>query len=164
MNIPLGRLLKIDMGESKWGRVIYIVARPPIICPECNEIIHDWFYDENNYLICPYCETLIEKEIYAPCPYCNDNDLIRLRVVQNNNWGIDNDGKVYELNDKVYFGLTICKKSLEKDIISGKIKLLSAKETVDCKRMIDWTNSDDYEPGKEIPQSIKDKWKSEDQQ
>jgi len=37
---------------------------------------------------------------------------MRLRVVQNNNWGVDNDGHVTMLNDKIGFGVNICKKEL----------------------------------------------------
>ncbi len=39
MQIPVGRIIWTDMGTNKWGRVIYMVINPPIICETCNSVI-----------------------------------------------------------------------------------------------------------------------------
>lgn len=149
------------MGIERWGRVLYMVVRSPIRCTNCGTKIDDWKKDEQGYIECPYCEQITEQN-YISCP-CGEDDWMRLRVVQNNNWGVDNDGHVTMLNDKIGFGVNICKKELQKQINQSKIALLSAHDSVDKKRMIQWTSSDDYDPTVPMPQWIIDKWKYEDQ-
>jgi len=56
MQIPLGRILFIDMGIERWGRVLYMVVRSPIRCTNCGTKIDDWKKDEQGYIECPYCE------------------------------------------------------------------------------------------------------------
>lgn len=162
MEIPLGRILEVDLGIDKWGMTLYLVIKPTLICDICGERINNWRKDENGYIECSNCEDFTTQQ-YLPCPYCKDNDLMRLRVIQNNNWGIDNDGHLTQLNDKVGKGLNICKKELQKEIKSGKIRLLSAKQSVDKKRLIEWSMRIDYDPSKEMPQDIIDYWKYENQ-
>ena len=161
MNIPLGRLLEIDMGQNKWGRVLYMVIRPTIVCPTCESNINNWRKDENGVLICPFCDEVIFDEKYEQCQ-CGEYDQMRLRVVQNNNFGLFED-EMIELNDKIGKGLSICKKELQKQIKQHKIRLLSAKQTVNRKRLIEWTSCDDYDPVKSMPDWIIEKWKYENQ-
>jgi hypothetical protein len=158
MDIPVGRLLYVDMGQDKWGKVIYMVINPPIICEHCNSVVFEWKSSED-YIICPDCENVIEKREYYPCPKCGKQDYMTLRVVNNNNWHYDSvTGEVTEYNDKSGFVINVCKKELEKEISQQKIKLLSSKESVDIKRKILWTSQDDYESGKPIPDWIKEKF------
>jgi hypothetical protein len=32
MRIPVGRIIRTDMGNDKWGIILYMVINPPIIC------------------------------------------------------------------------------------------------------------------------------------
>lgn len=160
MEIPWGRILELDMGAQKWGRVLYLVIKPTLICSVCGFKINNWRKDSEGYIVCPYCEQVTDEN-YEICK-CGEHDQMRLRVVQNNNFGLDADGMV-ELNDKVGKGISVCKKELEKEIEEHKIRLLNAKESVDKKRLIEWTSSDDYDPVKPMPDWIIEKWKYENQ-
>ena len=42
MNIPVGRIIQVDMGAEKWGRVVYLVINPPIVCETCDSVIFEW--------------------------------------------------------------------------------------------------------------------------
>ena len=159
MNIPVGRILFVDMGQDRWGRVIYMVINPPIICEHCSSVVFEWKSSVDN-IICPDCGNVIEQRNYYPCPKCGELDYMTLRVVNNNNWHYDSvTGEVTEYNDKAGFTINTCCKELEKAIKKQEIKLFSEKESADIKRKILWTSSDDYEPGKPMPEWIKDKFK-----
>ena len=163
MQIPLGRVLQVDMGSQKWGMILYLVIKPTLICNNCGQKINNWRKDKNGYICCPYCYKLTEQ-IYQKCPYCNEYDLMRLRVIQSDNWGIDNQQYIEARNSKVGRGISLCKKQLQKQIKTGKIRLLSAKESVDKKRLIQWSRRDDYDPSKPIPEQIIQYWKYQEQQ
>lgn len=164
MNIPIGRLLWIDTGDRKWGRVLYMAVNPPIVCETCNTVIFDWL-SLTEQLICPSCENVVIERNFCPCIRCNEMDYMTLRVVNNNNWGYDFiSGQVTEYNDKAGFTINVCKKELVKEITSGKIHLLSAKDTVNVKRKLMWTFQDEYDSTKSIPEWIIEKFKYEDQE
>ena len=159
MDIPVGRLLTVDMGQDKWGKVIYMVINPPIVCEHCCSVIYEWKSSDEG-VICPECENIIKHRDYYPCPKCGNIDYMSLRVVNNNNWQYDSvTGEVIEYNDKAGFVINICKKELEKEILTHKIILLSEKDSVNVKRKILWTSSNDYKPGQPIPDWIKEKFK-----
>lgn len=162
MQIPLGRIIFTDLGINKWGRTLYMVVKPTLQCTVCGYHINNWKKDQNGDIYCPNCGRITEQN-YVKCS-CGQYDLMRLRVIQNNNWGMDNQGQVTQLNDKIGHGISQCKKSLQKQIQKGSLTLFSAKQTVDRKRLITWVSSDDYQPGKPIPDNIIQYWKYEDQE
>ena len=162
MDIPLGRILQVDRGETKWGMILYLVVKPTLNCTNCGEQINDWGKDENGFIFCHYCQDITQQN-YLKCTKCGEDDLMRLRVIQSDNWSIDLEGNIQQRNDKVGKGISICKKQLQKEIKNGKIKLLSAKESVDKKRLIQWSCRIDYDPTKPMPQDIIDYWKYENQ-
>lgn len=162
MQIPLGRIIFTDLGINKWGRTLYLVIKPTLECTNCGYHINNWKKEQDGFIYCPNCNSVTEQN-YVRCK-CGQYDLIRLRVIQNNNWGVDNEGVVTELNDKIGHGISQCKKELQKQIKQGGLKLLSAKQSVDKKRLIAWTSSDDYQPGKPIPDEIIEYWRYEDQE
>lgn len=162
MQIPLGRILQVDMGIQKWGMILYLVIKPTLICDNCGQKINNWRKDENGYIWCYNCQQITTQN-YQKCPYCNDDDLMRLRVIQSDNWGVDIQQNLELRNSKVGRGISICKKQLQKQIKAGKIRLLSAKESVDKKRLIQWSSRDDYDPSKPIPQQIIQYWRYQDQ-
>lgn len=158
MNIPAGRIIQVDMGAEKWGKVVYLVINPPIVCETCDSVIFEWKSSQGQ-VICPACQNIIKERFYAPCPHCGDNDWMSLRVVNNNNFHYDSyTGEVTEYNDKCGRTLNVCGKSLEKEIKQGKVKLLSEQQSKIVKRKILWTGSDDYDPEKPMPDWIKDKF------
>lgn len=163
MDIPVGRILFVDMGDSKWGRVMYMVINPPIICETCNSVIFEWKSSAES-VICPDCDNVIRERDYYPCPECGDDDYVSLRVITNDSFGYDiQTGEMTEYEDKAGEVLNVCGKSLEKEIKSGVVKLLSAKESVDKKRKLTWTHQDDYDSTQPMPEWIIEKFKYEEQ-
>ena len=168
MNIPVGRIIYVDMGEDKWGRVLYMVVRPPIVCEHCDAVIFEWretCFDEDAGLyvpcdvVCPDCGNVVKDRFYYPCPRCHGNDYHTLRVVNNNNWYYDStSGYVNEYNDKKGKTISVCGRSLMDDIKHQRMHLLTARESQDVKRKVAWTGCDDYDPTKPIPQSIIDQF------
>lgn len=157
MNIPIGRLLWIDMGQAKWGRVLYMVVQPPIVCETCNSVIFEW-RSSVEMLLCPACDNEVVERDYYPCPHCGELDYMTLRVVNNNNWGYDFvSGDITEYNDKAGFVINTCGKELRKEISEGKIVLLSARDTVNTKRRLTWTFNDNYDASKPMPDWIIEK-------
>ena len=65
---------------------------------------------------------------------------------------------VTEYNDKAGFTINTCRKELEKAINKHEIRLFSEKESAAVKRKILWTSLDEYEPGKPMPEWIKEKF------
>ena len=158
MDIQIGRLLYVDMGQDKWGRVIYMVINPPIVCEHCNSVVFEW-KSSAEQTICPDCGNVIEQRNYYPCPKCGELDYMTLRVVNNTNWHYDSTtGEVTEYNDKAGFTINTCRKELEKAINKHEIRLFSEKESAAVKRKILWTSLDEYEPGKPMPEWIKEKF------
>lgn len=160
MNIPVGRIIQVDMGAERWGRVVYLVINPPIVCETCDSVVFEW-KSSDEQVICPSCQNVINERFYAPCPYCGDNDFVSLRVVNNNNFHYDShSGEVTEYNDQYGRTINVCGKNLDKEIKEGKVKLLSEQDSNKVKQKILWTSQDDYDPTKPIPDWIKDKFKS----
>lgn len=158
LRIPVGRLLWTDMGQDKWGRVLYMVVNPPIVCCCCGAAVFEWRSSDPE-VICPGCGCRICKKRFLPCPKCGGMDYHTLRVVNNNNWCYDSvTGQVIEYCDRRGTAVSMCGKSIEADIRSGRLRLLSAKESQDRKRMIVWTGSMDYAPQKPMPQEIIDRF------
>lgn len=157
MRIPVGRIIRTDMGDDRWGRVVYMVANPPIECRRCGIVIFDWRHDAGGGTICPSCGVRITDFDHYPCPRCGGDDYHTLRVVVNNNWHYDSEsGIVVEYNDKNGRLLNVCGKSLLDDIKYGRVCLLTPAESQEMKRRIVWTGSDDYDPEKPMPQEIID--------
>lgn len=156
MRIPVGRIIRVDMGMDKWGVVLYMVVNPPIVCEHCNTVVFEWRSSAGD-VICPDCGKVIRTRFYYPCPVCHGNDYHTLRVVNNNNWHYDSTmGEVIEYNDRKGTVMNICGKSLMEDFKYQRMFLLTAKESQDVKRKIMWTGSDDYDSRKPMPQSIID--------
>ena len=154
MNIPVGRILSVDTGDGCWGRVVYMVVNPPIVCEHCNTVVFEWRSSVGD-VICPDCGNVIHDRFYYPCPTCGGDDYHTLRIVNNNNWHYDStSGEVTEYNDKKGRVMNICGRLLMDDIRNQRLRLMTAKESQDIKRKIAWTGSDDYEAGKPIPDSI----------
>ena len=154
MNIPVGRIIKVDMGDDRWGRVLYMVVNPPIVCEHCDTVVFEWRANQGD-VICPECGDVIRTRFYYPCPYCGGNDYHTLRVVNNNNWHYDStSGEVTEYNDKAGKVINICGKSLMDDLKHQRMFLLTARESQDIKRKLAWTGCDDYDSSKPIPYSI----------
>lgn len=154
MRIPVGRIIRTDMGMQKWGMVLYLVINPPIICQNCNEVVFEW---RSNWekVFCPCCDNEIKHRDYLPCPVCGEMDYHSLRVVHNNNFHYDSvSGQVTQYCDKRGKVINMCGKSIMKQIKNQSIILLTAKESQDVKRKIVWTGSDDYDPIKPMPQQI----------
>lgn len=156
MNIPVGRIISVDMGEGRWGRVLYMVVNPPIVCEHCDTVVFEWRSSVGD-VVCPECGNVIRDRFYYPCPHCHENDYHTLRVVNNNNWHYDStSGEVNDYNDQQGRTMNVCGKSLMDDLKRNRMFLLTAKESQDVKRKIAWTASDDYDPTKPMPQSIID--------
>ena len=158
MRIPVGRIIKTDMGDERWGRVVYMVVNPPIVCETCLSVVFEWRSSAGD-VICPDCGNVITARDYAPCPKCGGDDYHTLRVVHNNNWHYDSvTGEVTEYCDKRNTVLNICGKSLMRDFKAQRIHLLNARESQDVKRKILWTCSMDYSPTKPMPQWVIDRF------
>lgn len=158
MRIPVGRIIRADMGDDKWGRVLYMVVNPPIVCETCGSVVFEWRSTAGD-VICPDCGNVIRTREYCPCPVCGGDDYHTLRVVHNNNWHYDSvSGEVTEYCDKRGVVMNRCGKSLMDDFKHQRIYLLTARESQDIKRKITWTGSDDYDPLKPMPQWIIDKF------
>ena len=156
MKIPVGRILSVDMGDNRWGRVLYMVVQPPIVCEHCDTVVFEWRSSAGD-VICPECGNVIMERFYYPCPRCGGNDYHTLRIVNNNNWHYDStSGEVNEYNDQKGRVMNICGKLLMEDIKQQRMCLMTARESQDIKRKITWTGSDDYVAGKPMPQSIID--------
>lgn len=111
MRVPAGRILRIDMGESRWGTVLYMVIQPPVICETCQSVIYEW--RECDGVICPACENVIQERNFYPCPYCGEEDYHTLKVINNNNWGYNyTTDELTEYNDKKGTVINVCGKSL----------------------------------------------------
>ncbi len=168
MNIPVGRIIMTDMGSERWGRVVYMVVNPPIVCEHCDTVIFEWretSLDKDTGLyvpcdvICPDCGNIVEERFYAPCPRCQGHDYHTLRVVNNNNWFYDSvSGLVNEYNDKKGKVINICGKMLMDDLKHQRMTLLTPQESQNVKRKLAWTGCDDYDPTKPMPQTIIDKF------
>ena len=158
MRIPVGRIIRVDMGDNKWGVVLYMVVQPPIICEKCFSVVYEWRESAGD-VVCPACENIIKQRNYYNCPDCGDLDYHTLRVVNNNNWGYNSvTGQVTEYNDKRGTAINICGKSLMNDIKSQKIILMNARQSQNIKRKLVWTSSPDYDSSKNMPQEIIDKF------
>lgn len=158
MRIPVGRIIRTDMGNDKWGMVLYMVINPPIICETCGAAVFEWRSSEEQ-VICPACENVIKQRNYLSCPTCGQDDYHTLRVVNNNNWQYDSiTGQVTQYCDKRGIVLDMCGKSIQKDIKSQKLQLMTSKQTQDIKRKLVWTGSMDYQPTKPMPQWVIDKF------
>lgn len=167
MRIPAGRIIRMDMGESKWGRVIYMVVNQPIVCEHCDMVLFDW-REESGDVVCPYCGQVVKDRFYYPCPRCHGDDYHTLRVVNNDNWHYDSiSGEVTEYNDQKNRIISVCGKSLMDDLKHQRMFLLTAKESQDMKRKLVWNSSlrnadkgevGDYDPLKPMPQWIIDKF------
>lgn len=158
MNIPVGRIIRTDMGDEKWGVVLYMVVNPPIICETCGSVVFEWRSNEGQ-VFCPDCENIIATREYYPCPDCGQNDYHTLRVVNNNNWHYDSvTGQITEYCDKRGTVINVCGKSLMKDIKNQKVKLMNPVESQNIKRKLVWTGIMDYDSCKPIPQWIIDKF------
>jgi len=156
MKIPVGRIISADMGDNKWGRVLYLVVNPPIVCEHCDTVVFEWRSSAGD-VVCPDCGQVIGTRFYYPCPVCGEDDYHTLRVVNNNNWHYDStSGEVNEYNDQQGRVMNVCGKALMDDLKNHGLRLMTARESQDIKRKITWTASDDYVPGKPIPQAIID--------
>ena len=135
-----------------------MVVNPPIVCEHCDSVVFEWRSSCGD-VVCPECGEVIHDRFYYPCPHCHGDDYHTLRVVNNNNWHYDStSGEVTEYNDMKGTVMNVCGKSLLDDIKCNRVVLSTARESQDIKRKIAWTASDDYEPGKPIPQSIIDRF------
>lgn len=159
MDIPVGRIIWSDLGSFLGGLTLYLVVRPPIYCSVCGEINAQW-HEVDGILTCLVCEKTIINPQYVPCD-CGDIDLMGLRVVQNNDWGLDVvDDQMHDFNNHLGRHMTICKKRLEKDLKknSHTIRLLSHEDSVNKKRLLTWTSQIEYDPSKPMPEWIKEMW------
>lgn len=146
------------MGSDKWGRVLYMVVNPPIVCEHCGTVVFEWRSSEGD-VVCPDCGRVIRDRFHYPCPRCHGDDYHTLRVVNNNNWHFDSTrGEVNEYNDKEGAVMNVCGKSLMEDFKSQRMFLLTARESQDIKRKLTWAMSDDYDSRKLMPQSIVDRF------
>lgn len=158
MRIPVGRIIRTDMGADRWGMVLYMVVNPPIVCETCGAVVFEW-RSSDGQVICPECGHVIEERVYFPCPVCGEQDYHTLRVVHNDNWHYDSvSGEVTEYCDKRGTALNVCGKSLMRDFRSQRIVLMNPKESQDIKRKITWTGSMDYDPRAPMPQWVIDKF------
>lgn len=158
MKIPVGRIIRVDMGADKWGTVLYMVVQPPIVCEHCDTVVFEWRESEGD-VVCPECGKVIRDRFYYPCPYCHGDDYHTLRVVNNQNWHYDSTrGEVTDYNDKKGAVLNVCGRSIERDIAAHRMRLMSGDESQDIKRKILWTGSDDYDSSKPMPQWIVDRF------
>lgn len=154
MNIPVGRIISVDMGDDKWGRVLYMVINPPIVCETCDTVVFEW-RSSGGDVVCPECGNVIYERVYYPCPACGRDDYHTLRVVNNNNWHYDStSGEVTDYNDKKGKVANVCGKSLLADLKNQNAVLLTAIESQNVKRKIMWTSSDDYDATKPMPKEI----------
>jgi len=158
MNIPVGRIIRVDMGDDRWGKVLYMVVNPPIVCEHCDTVIYEWRSSQGD-VVCPDCGQVVRTRFFYPCPRCHGDDYHTLRVVNNNNWHYDSTtGEVTEYNDKVGKVIHVCGKSIMDDLKHQRMYLLTAKETQDVKRKLAWTGCDDYDSTKPMPQWVIDKF------
>ena len=158
MNIPVGRIIQIDMGSDKWGSVVYMVVNPPIICEHCDSVVYEWRSSVGD-VVCPDCGNIIRHRDYLPCPICGDMDYHCLRVVCNNNWHYDStNDEVIDYNDKAGRIIYVCGRQLLYEIKKQLLVLLTPNESALVKRKLVWTSSDDYDPAKPMPQAIIDKF------
>ena len=154
--IPPGRIIRVDMGGDRWGRVLYMVANPPIVCETCGTVVFEWRTGE---VLCPDCGNVITSRVHCPCPRCGEDDWHTLRVVTNDNFHYDSlNDEVVEFNDKAGRVLNVCGRSLMDDVAAQRASLLTARDSQDCKRRILWTMSDDYDPDAPMPQWVKDRF------
>lgn len=165
MRIPLGRLIWVDSGTWEGGCILWMVVRGPYICGLCGGLNHEWFVDldNNNLLTCGVCGLPVNEWEYAKCGVCGDDDWHGLRIVANNNFGISTDGlDLVTYNDKKGKHLVVCGKDFCPDRRRKKyfsnstskppvFRILSPEETIKRKRKLVWTGSDEYQPGKKMP-------------
>lgn len=152
MNLEYGNLLWMDTYDS--GTLLYMVLKSPIECEHCGFTLLDWDKNENDEVICPECSRTILEFRKKKCS-CGEEDLVSLIVASNNNFHVSYDG-VTPYEHLINLVKPYCIKSILKEISQGKIRKLSHEEEIYRKRLLIWTGSDDYEPGKPIPQWIKE--------
>lgn len=158
MRIPVGRIISADTGDDRWGRVLYMVVNPPIVCEHCDTVVFEWRSSAGD-VICPECGNVIRDRYFCPCPVCGGDDYHTLRVVNNNNWHYDSvSGEVTPYNDRKGTVMNRCGKSIMDDIKSQRVFLLSGRESQAVKRKILWTGIDDYDPSRPMPQWIIDRF------
>lgn len=153
MTFEYGQMLWFS-NEQSTGETLYMVINPPVVCETCKKPIYDWVLDEHESLECPSCGHKVEEFNPTPCS-CGGNDQISLVIAANNNFGCYHDGEVIPYNHMVNRVVTVCQKSLEKEIRQGKIRILSPEETVYRKRLLAWTAENTYEPGTPMPEWVK---------
>lgn len=139
----------------EWSSTVLMVVNSEIDCEHCGRTIVDWSLGEDGRLLCPFCGEEIREFRRHPCG-CGEDDLVTLSVAANNNFGSDLNGGVTPYNEKLNRIVTDCAKALEKQVREGRIHKCSRSEAVDIKRRIVWTSSDEYEPGTDYPQWVKD--------
>lgn len=149
-----------EYGDMLWlknesmGETLYMVINPPIECEHCGKKIYDWELSENGEYFCPECREKIVEFKPVKCHRCGENDLVSVIVAANNNFGCSFDGEVTPYNHMVNKISSFCKKEFIKDIEKGKIRYLSKEETIYRKRLLVWTGSNQYEPGKKMPEWV----------
>lgn len=143
----------LQMYSHQMGHVLYMVVNPPIICEHCKNVIHGW--EQVQEFKCPKCDQEIHEFQKQICK-CGEYDLIELVVAADNNFGLQSDGEMFSYNRLVNRLYCHCLKDVEKEIESGKLKVLTDEEAVMKKRLIAWTSQDNYEPGKEMPKWIEE--------
>ena len=155
MRIEPGRIIWVDMGQERWGKVLYMVINPPIVCETCGAVVFEWRQDAGE-VICPDCGNAIRERTHCPCPKCGEDDYHTLRVVANNNWHYEFlSDTVTEMNDKRGRVINICGKSLQESINKQRVILYDKARSDEIKRKILWTSSMDYDSSKQMPDEIK---------
>lgn len=157
-NLKYGDMLWLR--HNTYGDTVYMVVNSPIVCEHCNKTILDWELNEENKFFCPKCMEEINHFALKKCE-CGEYDIVSLIIACNNNFGYTSDGEMIPYNSMVNRIFSFCKKSIEKDIKSGALKLLSAQEAIQRKRLLVWTSQENYEPGTPMPQWIIDRFPDE---
>lgn len=146
------------MDTHSTGPLLYMVLRRPFECEHCHSLIRDWEQEEDGKVHCPECDNIVEEFTPVRCGACGEEDLLSLVVASNNNFHASYD-EIVPYEDRLNMVQSFCEKSIMNDISSGRIKKLSPQEARRAKEMIVWTHFDDYEPGKPVPEKIKEMFK-----
>ncbi len=155
--------MRLDCGKMLWmnndqtGDTLYMVVNSPVLCETCGKAVYDWETDDAGALECPHCGHEIREFSPFRCQ-CGENDRVSLVVAANNNFGCCHDGEMIPYNHMVNRVVTVCGKVLEGEIRAGKIRLLPVEETAYRKRLLLWTSQNTYEPGKAMPQWIRERF------
>ena len=138
------------------GRAMLAVCSPPLLCPTCGKTVEaDETGDDNR---CPHCGNPMDGAARRPCR-CGDNDLVSIVVCANDNFGqLRGTNEVIPYNSKVNLVYHICAKDVDDAIRTGAVRLCSRQEAAYRLRMLYWTMDREYEPGREVPQRIKDQF------